>query len=113
MTWDRNSAAFVGVGEKELQKCVSKKLNNPRPQQITENWLLIVSGTAMSQQIGLTHCKKFNGFAPLNNRLDKSSFDKVFFFQYVWQRVLCWSHNNEWKEVKPAISGRGTITGLR
>ena len=103
MTWDRSSAAYVGISEKELEKCVSKKLKNPRPQQISENWLLIVSGSDMSQQIGLTHYEKFNNFAQLNDSLEKSSFDKVFFFQYVWQRVLCWLHNKQWKEVKPAV----------
>lgn len=113
MTWDRDSATFVGISEKELEKCVSKKLKKPRPQQITENWLLIVSGTAMSQQIGLTHCEKFNGFARLNSRLEKSSFDKIFFFQYVWGRVLCWSQNKQWEEVKPARTARGIVRGLQ
>ncbi len=113
MTWDRDSAAFVGTSENELEKCVSKKLKNPRPQQISENWLLIVGGTAMSQQIGLTPCKIFNDFARLNSRLEKSPFDKIFFFQYVWERVLCWSQNKQWKEVKPARTARGIVRGLQ
>jgi len=112
MTWDRNSATYVGISEEELQKCALNKLNKPRPQQITENWLLIVSGTAMSQQIGLTHCKKFNDFTKLNNCLNTSPFDKVFFFQYVWQRVLCWSPNKNWEEIKPAVTLRGPVKGL-
>ncbi|MCK4829223.1 hypothetical protein KA005_76575 [bacterium] len=113
MTWDRDSATFVGITEKELEKCVSKKLKNPRPQQISENWLLIVSGSAMSQQIGLTPCKIFNDFVSLNSRLEKSSFDKIFFFQYVCGRVLCWSQNKQWKEVKPARTARGIVRGLQ
>jgi len=112
MTWDRNSASFVGISEEELKECVSNKLKYPRPQQIFENWLLVVSGTAMSQQIGLTHCKKFNDFALLNSLLKISSFDKVFFFQYVWDRVLCWSPNKNWEEVKSAITRRGPLRGL-
>jgi len=112
MTWDRNSASYLGMSEKELQECVSNKLKKPRPQQITENRLLIVSGTAMSQQIGLIPCKKFNDFARLNSRLETSPFDKVFFFQYVWQRVLCWSPNKYWEELKPAITARGPVRGL-
>jgi len=112
MTWSRASGAFVGISEKELEKCLSKKLNMPRLEQITENWLLIVSGTSMSQQIGLTPCKKFNDFARLNRRLETGPFDKVFFFQYVWQRVLCWSPNKYWQEVKPAITAIGPVSGL-
>ena len=74
MTWDRNSAAYVGISEEELEECVSNKLNKPRPQQITENWLLIVSGTTMSQQIGLTHCKKFNDFFLVQQLFEDKSF---------------------------------------
>lgn len=113
MTWDRDSAAYIGIGEKELEKCVSKKLKKPHPQQISENWLLIVSGTAMSQQIGLIPCKKFNGFTQLNSRLEKSSFDKIFFYQYMWKRVLCWSQNKQWEEVKSARTARGIVRGLQ
>lgn len=112
MTWDRNSAAFVGISEEELEECVSNKLEKPRPQQITENWLLIVSGTAMSQQIALTPCKKFNDFAGLNTRLKTSPFDKVFFFEYVLHRVLCWSPKKHWEEAKPAVTARGPVRGL-
>ena len=110
MTWDYSSAAYVGISEKELEKCVSKKLKTQRPQQITENWLLIVSGVDMSQQIGLTHYEKFNNFAQLNDSLEKSSFDKVFFFQYMWQRVLCWLHNKQWEEVKPAVFAKNRVS---
>jgi len=113
MTWDRDPAAYVGTSEKELEKCVSKKLKKPRPQQITENWLLIVSGTAMSQQIGLTHCEKFNDFARLNSCFEKSSFDKVYIYQYMRKRVLCWSQNKKWEEVKPARTARGIVRGLQ
>lgn len=112
MTWDRNSAAFVGITEEELEECVSNKIKKQHPQQIAENWLLIVSGTAMSQQIGLTPYKKFNDFARLNSRLETSSFDKVFFFQYIWERVLCWSPNKHWEEIKPAINARGQIKDI-
>jgi len=112
MTWDRNSASYVGISEEELEECVSNKLQKLRPEQIAENWLLIVSGTAMSQQIGLTHCKMFNDFARFNICLKRSSFDKVFFFQYVWERVLSWSPNKHWEEMKPAITARGPVRGL-
>ncbi len=111
MTWDRNSATFVGINEKELEKCVSKKLKIQCPQQITENWLLIVSGANMSQQIGLTHYEKFNNFAQLNEHLEKSSFNKVFFFQYVFQRVLCWFNGKQWREVKPAVFAKKRAKG--
>jgi hypothetical protein len=106
ITWDRASAAFVGITEKELKECVLKKLRMSRPQQITENWLLIVSGASMSQQIGLTPYETFNQFAQINNSLEKSYFDKVFFYQYAFNRILCWSHDRQWVEVKPARFAR-------
>lgn len=113
MLWHRDPADSVGISENELEKCVSKKLKKPRPQQISENWLLIVSGTAMSQHIGLTPCKKFNDFARLNSRFEKSSFDKVYFYQYMWKRVLCWSQNKQWEEVKPARTARVIVRDLQ
>ena len=104
--WDRASADFVGTSEKELEKCVLKKLQTSRPQKIVESWLLIVSGPYMSQQIGLTPCESFNNFKRLNDGLQKSSSDKVFFFQYMYSRILCWSHNKQWEEIKPARFAR-------
>lgn len=109
ITWDRASAAFVGTSEEELEKCVLKKLRTSRPQQKAKSWLLIVSGAYMSQQIGLTHCETFNKFAQLNERLEGSSFDKVFLFDYMLNRILCWSHDRNWEEIKPARFARKVI----
>jgi len=100
--WSRNVAVYLGISEEELEKCVSKKLKKPRPDQITENWLLIVSGPAMAQQIGKRRCGKLNSFAKVNKRLEESHFDKIFFFQYVQRCVLCRSRGKQWEEVKPA-----------
>ena len=105
--WDRASAAFVGTSEAEIEQCVLKKLQTSRPQKVVESWLLIVSGAYMSQQIGLTPFEIFNGFVRLNKRLESSSFDKIFFFQYMYNRILCWSHDRQWEEIKPACFARG------
>lgn len=56
----------------------------------------------MCQQIGLTPYETFNKFAQLNKRLESSSFDKVFLYDYILNRILCWSHGGEWEEIKPA-----------
>jgi len=101
-TWEYAHATHVGISEKELEACISEKLTKVRPSEIAENWLLVVSGNAMSQQIGLTHVDEFNDFIQVNNRLKNSCFDKVFFFQYPYQRVLRWSRSGQWEEVKPA-----------
>ena len=100
--WDCNSAVFVGINAEDLKECVSKKLTRPRPQQINKNWLLIISGTSISQHIGLTPCGTFNHFAELNNCLEGSSFDRIYFFQYIRRRVLCWSPGKQWEEISPA-----------
>jgi hypothetical protein len=107
MPWNFNSSAWVGITEEELGKCVSKKLQTPRPVEVDENWLLVVSGNDISQQIGSTPCETFNGFAELHKCFDGSAFDKIFFFQYVWGRVLCWSPGKQWEEIKSAETGRG------
>ena len=109
MTWDRASAAYVGISEHELEQSISRKLNKPCPPMFDEYWLLIISGAYMSQNIGLTHHEKFNGFSQVNRTLQASCFDKVFFFQYMYERILCWNRKNQWEELKPARFARNSF----
>ena len=99
ITWDWNqNAAFVGLSEKELEITISPKLKKYQPKKGYENWLLIVSGTNLSQAMGRPCIDELNKYA-INKKLVKSPFDKVYIFQYMLSRVLLWQRYIGWQEI--------------
>lgn len=110
MTWGMASATYVGISEQELERAIFRKLKKPRPPRIDEYWLLIVSGTHMSQNIGLTGHEIFNNFTGVNKKIQASCFDKVIFFQYIYERILCWNRNKQWEQLKAARFSRDSLS---
>lgn len=103
ITWEWNhSASSVGLNESEIKKSISRKLEIPHPKGVSENWLLIVSGHQLSQSMGLPDVQKLNAFNEVNNMLKNGPYDKVFIFQYMFDRILLWEHSGNWKEVRKA-----------
>jgi hypothetical protein len=103
ITWEWNhSASSVGLNESEMKKTISRKLEIPRPNCASENWLLIVSGHQLSQSMGLPDVQKLNAFNEVNNMLKNGPYDKVFIFQYMYNRILLWEHSGNWEEVRKA-----------
>jgi hypothetical protein len=103
ITWDWNhSASSVGLNEPEMKKTISRKLESPRPRGVSENWLLIVSGHQLSQSMGLPDVEELNAFQEVNEALLNGPFDKVFIFQYMFDRVLLWEHSSGWVELREA-----------
>jgi len=101
ITWEWNhSASSVGLNESELQKTIFKKLEIPRPTNITENWVLVVSGHWLSQSMGLPFVEELREYQTLNKALNQGPYDKVFIFQYMFDRVLLWEPYCTWTEVR-------------
>lgn len=109
MTWDWDkNAAFVGMNEAELSRTVSPKLQRPRPRDVDENWLLVVSGHRLSQSMGVPHIEQFRAYVCLNKALANGPYDAVYVFEYMLSRILRWRHGDDWTEVKRAQWARGT-----
>lgn len=101
ITWEWNhSASSVGLNESEMKRTISKKLAIPRPKNVSENWLLIVSGHQLSQSMGLPDVKELNAFEEVNGALKNGPCDKVFVFQYMFDRVLLWELSSGWIELR-------------
>jgi hypothetical protein len=103
ITWEWNhSASSVGLNEAEMKKTVLKKLEIPRSKIVSENWLLIVSGHQLSQSMGLPDVEELNAFQEVNEALKNGPYDKVFIFQYMFDRVLFWELSSGWIELRRA-----------
>lgn len=103
ITWEWNhSASSVGLNDSEMKKTISRKLGIPRPKGVSENWLLIVSGHQLSQSMGLPDVENLNAFQETNEALKNGSYDKVFIFQYMFDRVLRWEQSSGWIELREA-----------
>lgn len=103
ITWEWNhSASSVGLNESEMKKTISRKLEIPCPESVSENWLLIVSGHQLSQSMGLPDVEKLSAFQEVNEGLEKGPYDKVFIFQYTFDRVLLWELSRGWIELRKA-----------
>ncbi len=99
--WDRNVAS-VGLSEEELKKIVLPKLEVQRSADVAENWLLVVSGYRLSQSMGVAHVDAVRDYGCLNTAIARGPFDKVYVFQYMYDRILQWDLRDSWVEVRPA-----------
>ena len=103
ITWEWNHCcAAVGANESELKTCIFPKLKNPRPDKVTENWLLVISGHELSQAMGMRHVGLLGDCQDLNDALLKGPYDKVYIFQYLYDRILLWQRSGGWAEVRKA-----------
>ena len=92
ITWDWNyDVGFVGLNELELKKAVFPELRKPRPGSLAEFWLLLVSGSRLSQGMGMPNVESLRSFSEVNAELPQGCFDKVYIFQYMYDRILRWT----------------------
>lgn len=107
MFWDISQTASVGVSEEEFINTIEPKLGKPRPSDINENWLLIVSGARMSQSIGLHHHDHYNDFSQVNTMLENGPFEQIYIYDYMFSRILGWNLEEGWEELKGVIFADG------
>lgn len=100
--WNWNhSAASVGLTDEELKAAIASKIVTSFDHaQFDEVWLIIVSGHEMSQAMGLPQIEELNNFGVVNSILDKSQFDRVLIFEYMFDRILERKLNSNWIQKK-------------
>ena len=106
-TWNR-SCGFVGLSEPELLKVIQKKnekCRNGIHTIIDENWLLIVSGSNVSQSMGQISVKDLKGYKNVSNSLINGFFDRVYIFQHCGKLIL-WQKTDDWKIIVPRSSSK-------
>jgi len=105
MFWDwRHNADHVGLQEDELYSIIRDKIDKHVQSQFDENWLLITSGTQMSQQMGHLFVGRMNEFSEILDLMDESPFDRIYIYDYVQSRVVLWTVSKGWEDVLPAES---------
>lgn len=97
--WDHN-AGWVGASEKDLEKIISSKFLKFKPTNALENWLLIISGPNISQGMGRPHVNRLNNMRELNEEIKNGPYEKIYIFEYMFDRVVFWSKSPEWQEKK-------------
>ena len=99
--WNWNhSASGVGLSEDELKMTIMSKVLTVFNDGFDEIWLIIVSGDGMSQAMGLPEVETLHEFNEVNTMLDKSHFDRVFIFEYMFDRILERKINSKWTQRK-------------
>lgn len=103
INWEwSHSVGTVGLIENELQNIVENKLKKEKKyaEKDYEPWLLIISGSKLSQAMGLLTTEQLNSFTVLNKRIQDSQVKRVFIYQIMHDRVFEWP---EWKQVNKVL----------
>ena len=93
---------------------IKPKLVNYRNENFQELWLLVASGTRLSQTMPLRLSYKLRAFHRLEETLKGSHYDKVYIFQYQLGVVYEWPG---WRKIgkerliQTAHHNRGTNAG--
>ena len=99
---------WAGLHRSELDTTLDKKLSKPRPDDLSEFWLLIVSGGNNSEQMGIITMQTFKGedFKYINQRLEEQPiYDKVFIYQYMYNSVFMWEKEKGWSCIQKGLFG--------
>ena len=100
----RHNADNMELQEDKLYSIIQDKTGKHIQSRVDENWLLITSGTQMSQQMGHLSVGRMNEFSEILDLLDESPFDRIYIYDYVRSRVVVWTVREGWEDVLPAES---------
>lgn len=101
MFWDwRHRADSVGLQKDELCSVIQAKIDKYTDCQANENWLLVTSGTQISQQMGRLCVGIMNEWKDVFDLLDKSPFDKVYVYDYMRSRIVLYTKVGRWKKIE-------------
>jgi len=100
--WTTNYAAdWIGLTEEELLATLKRKINGTVPndgkKEEKEDWLIIYSGTSLSQSMGDLSADKLNSFTNVQKLLRKGPYTKVYILDYMESKVFLWE-TSTWKE---------------
>jgi len=92
-TWECSNvmAASVGLSEAGLIQCIQDKINCTQFAGVDKSWLLIVSGTELSQNMGIPAVENLTAYKILNSTIEKSFYEGIFIYQFMLKRILKWS----------------------
>ena len=101
MTWQWRDAGGIGLSEDELIEAIRSKVNtNYTSSDTDEVWLLIHTGTNLSQSVGPPIAdlllNELNRFKKCDELLHNSCFDTVFFYEYMRNFIFSWPG---WKNI--------------
>jgi len=89
--WGIRDFAWVGISEQELLKTIERKTNIKYGEKgLSEIWLLIVSGTNLSQAVPPFELLRLDTYSECNKILCTSEFREVYFFIYMQDQILRW-----------------------
>ena len=95
------SGGFVDESEESLISVIRPKLKNPSLKG--PYWLVVTCGHQLSQSFGSPVSPSvgtLQSFNSLNALLESGPFNSVYIHQYMFNRVLDWTHSQGWKEIK-------------
>jgi hypothetical protein len=94
ITWEWNhNASSIGLTESELVDTIQPKLVKAESyikKNIDVLWLLVVSGSRLSQTMPVHLANKLLSFKNLDYLLSRSVFDKIYIYQYMVGVIYEW-----------------------
>ena len=98
-TWDLADRSFsCGLQENELLAVLERKQYSAK-EGADELWLVVVSGSLPCQSMGLPIAEELNRFSAAKMALANGPYDRVYLYDYMWDRVLCWHASTGWRLV--------------
>lgn len=102
--WDWNHcAAFIGLREEELLEMLRAKMQTSFGEPADEYWLLIASGTELSQAMHRLHADELNSFSEVTEALSKYPFQKVYVHNCAHEQIFVWEKGKGWTDVLTGI----------
>ena len=96
-TWDLPPQCFSsGVTEDELVRILERKRYASKAGA-EELWLVIAAGVHPCQCMGLPQAGILNDYTRCNAALADSPHDKVYLFEIMFDRVMCWQRSTGWQ----------------
>lgn len=92
MSWDWNhNTAWVGTDQDAFLSCVQRKTANTYDLNgLDQTWLLIVSGSSLSQAMGIELQHQLPQITKADEALRSSLFCRAFVFQYMFDVAYEW-----------------------
>jgi hypothetical protein len=95
-------ADAVGIRDHELLLSVDRKCDSVRPGgPIQQYWLVVHSGTNVSEFMGLMYLSRVQELTQATARIEAGPFDRVFILNHWDLQVMAWQRGTGWQEAAP------------
>lgn len=89
-------ADAVGTDEARLLKALTSKLTADSPEGLAECWLVVHTGWRISQMTGWMFVEHLENYDSLNQLIEQSPYDRLYFVEAENERVFLWCRNEGW-----------------